>query len=123
MSVRCLLQQVASLIGANPKEVIFTSGATESNNISVKGVARCGLSRPTHSPSISKISAAIFYFTLARSFPLRIAMNMVIPQGPKQLVNHDYDGNHPLYIAPVCSDPLCIQVLPGAQEARDHHAD
>lgn len=30
--------QVASLIKASPKEIIFTSGATESNNISVKGV-------------------------------------------------------------------------------------
>lgn len=32
--------QVASLIGADPKEIVFTSGATESNNISVKGVAK-----------------------------------------------------------------------------------
>lgn len=30
--------QVALLINASPKEIIFTSGATESNNISVKGV-------------------------------------------------------------------------------------
>lgn len=31
---------MARLINADPKEIVFTSGATESNNIAVKGVGR-----------------------------------------------------------------------------------
>ncbi|EFA85765.1 cysteine desulfurase [Heterostelium album PN500] len=41
-------QQVASLIGSDPKEVIFTSGATESNNIALKGVARFYKEKKNH---------------------------------------------------------------------------
>ncbi|KAA8499988.1 Cysteine desulfurase, mitochondrial [Porphyridium purpureum] len=39
-SVERARSEVAALINAEPKEIIFTSGATEANNMAVKGVAR-----------------------------------------------------------------------------------
>ncbi len=42
-SVENAAQQVASLIGADSDEIIFTSGATESNNLAILGLARRAL--------------------------------------------------------------------------------
>jgi cysteine desulfurase len=39
-AVEAAREQVAALIGAEAREVVFTSGATESNNIAIKGAAR-----------------------------------------------------------------------------------
>ncbi len=41
-------RQVASIIGADEKEVIFTSGATESNNLALKGVAHFQRDKKNH---------------------------------------------------------------------------
>ena len=39
-AVETAREQVANLLGADPKDIIFTSGATESNNLAIKGVAK-----------------------------------------------------------------------------------
>ena len=39
---------MAALLGAQPDEIIFTSGATESNNLAILGMARANADRGRH---------------------------------------------------------------------------
>ena len=52
-AVKTSRRQVAELIGADPREVLFTSGATESNNLAIKGVVAACPHRQFHAITMS----------------------------------------------------------------------
>jgi len=47
-AVEAARQQVADLIGATPKDIVFTSGATESDNLAIKGLAQMYRQKGNH---------------------------------------------------------------------------
>jgi len=47
-AVEIAREQIAALIGGNAKEIVFTSGATESDNLAIKGVAKFYESKGKH---------------------------------------------------------------------------
>lgn len=51
--------QVAALIGARPAQIIFTSGATEANNLALQGVARAGRARGRHLVTVATEHASV----------------------------------------------------------------
>lgn len=52
-------EQIASLVGSNPKEVIFTSGATESNNLALKGAMNMYAEKGNHLITVTSEHNAI----------------------------------------------------------------
>jgi cysteine desulfurase len=58
-SVQQARETVATAIGATPEEIIFTSGATEANNLAIKGVAEAYLSKGRHLVTIATEHSAV----------------------------------------------------------------
>src|SRR5262249_44569721 len=52
-------QQIAALLGANAQEVIFTSGATESDNLALKGVAAMYRNKGDHLVTVATEHRAV----------------------------------------------------------------
>lgn len=52
-------EQIASLVGSNPKEIIFTSGATESNNLALKGAMNMYAEKGNHLITVTSEHNAI----------------------------------------------------------------
>jgi cysteine desulfurase len=58
-AVEAARKQVAALIGASAKEIVFTSGATESNNLALKGVAAACRGRGEHIVTVATEHKAV----------------------------------------------------------------
>jgi len=52
-------QQIATAINATPEEIIFTSGATEANNLAIKGVAEANMQRGRHLITVATEHSAV----------------------------------------------------------------
>ena len=83
-------RQVAELAGADPREIVFTSGATESNNLALKGAAEAYRSRGDHLVTVATEHRAVLD-------PLRHLQRMgwrvtVLDPGPHGRLDPDRAG-------------------------------
>ena len=58
-AVELAREQVALLIGADPREIVWTSGATESNNLAIKGAAQFHQSKGRHLVTVATEHKAV----------------------------------------------------------------
>src|ERR1051325_4309500 len=59
LAVEAAREHVAVLIGASAKEIVFTSGATESNNLAIKGVAAAYRHKGSHVVTVATEHRAV----------------------------------------------------------------
>jgi cysteine desulfurase len=77
--------QVAGIIGAEPREIIFTSGATESNNLAIAGAAEAYSSKGKHIITSAIEHKAVL--DVCRSLETRGFSTTIVPVGKSGIVN------------------------------------
>src|SRR5437588_9055347 len=79
-------KQIADLIGANAKEIVFTSGATESDNLAIKGVAEVYRQKGNHIiTAVTEHKAVIDTCKRLEKEGYRVAYLAVQKDGPRNL--------------------------------------
>lgn len=78
-------RQIARLIGASPEEIVFSSGATESNNLALKGVAEAYAGQGDHIVTCAIEHKAVL--DVCRSLEQRGARVTRVPAGRDGLVD------------------------------------
>jgi cysteine desulfurase len=80
--------QVAALIGAEPREIVFTSGATEANNLAIKGAARFAR-RPNRTRIITVATEHKCVLESVRDLASEGLDPFILPATPDGAVNPD----------------------------------
>ena len=80
-------EEIASLIAADPREVIFTSGATESNNLAIKGAARFVENRRRH--MVTVVTEHKCVLESVKSLETEGFSNTILPVRPNGLIDLD----------------------------------
>jgi cysteine desulfurase len=80
-------KRIARLIGASPQEIIFTSGATESNNLAIKGVLEAAAGKGDHVVTCAIEHKAVL--DVCRGLEQRGARITRLPVGRDGLVDPD----------------------------------
>jgi len=84
-------EQIAALIGAEAEEIIFTSGATESNNLAIKGVSRALRGKRPH--IVTVVTEHKCVIESVRAMEREGARVTVLPVKPDGLVDLEAYGN------------------------------
>jgi len=86
-AVELAREQVCALINADPREIVWTSGATESNNLAIKGAANFYRGKGRHLVTVATEHKAVL--DSMRELEREGCEVTVIPVLPSGLVDHD----------------------------------